>query len=348
MSSTWTSSWLRPARRCRPRPVDLPAGPHRRRPRGRRGRARGSRRGSPARGRRGSLESLALFDVYRGEQVGEGRKSLAYRLTFRAADRTLTTDEVSAPARPGRRLRGDSDRRHPAMSAAAVAVVTGASRGIGDHLATPWRGPGMPWSAAPARSRQSRTELPSRDWVGDIVARNGRIDLLVNNAGVIDTEVPLLESDPDEWWQTVEINLRGPYLMTRAVLPHMVAARCRAHRQHQLGGGLPQPRHRHGLQRQQGRARAPDRSNRPERRPWRPSLRPGARRGPHGHDRVHAGTPGPDRLDRAGGGGRAPARDRGRRAGRLERPTGPGRPRHAGVAARPCGRDSPSQTAPWG
>ncbi|MDN5716500.1 MAG: phenylalanine--tRNA ligase subunit beta [Janibacter sp.] len=40
------------------------------------------------------LESLTLFDVYRGDQVGEGRKSLAYRLTFRA-DRTLTTDEVS-------------------------------------------------------------------------------------------------------------------------------------------------------------------------------------------------------------------------------------------------------------
>jgi phenylalanyl-tRNA synthetase beta chain len=44
----------------------------------------------------GDLESLVLFDVYRGDQVGEGRKSLAYRLTFRAADRTLTTDEVSA------------------------------------------------------------------------------------------------------------------------------------------------------------------------------------------------------------------------------------------------------------
>ncbi|MGO4244131.1 hypothetical protein AB4028_09345, partial [Janibacter sp. RAF20_2_2] len=36
-----------------------------------------------------------LFDVYRGDQVGEGRKSLAYRLTFRAG-RTLKTDEVSA------------------------------------------------------------------------------------------------------------------------------------------------------------------------------------------------------------------------------------------------------------
>ena len=43
-----------------------------------------------------SLESLVLFDVYRGEQVEAGKKSLAYRLTFRATDRTLTTDEVSA------------------------------------------------------------------------------------------------------------------------------------------------------------------------------------------------------------------------------------------------------------
>ncbi|MBA4083876.1 MULTISPECIES: phenylalanine--tRNA ligase subunit beta [Janibacter] len=41
------------------------------------------------------LESLTLFDVYRGDQVGEGRKSLAYRLTFRAG-RTLKTGEVSS------------------------------------------------------------------------------------------------------------------------------------------------------------------------------------------------------------------------------------------------------------
>ncbi len=42
------------------------------------------------------LESLALFDLYRGGQVGEGQKSLAYRLTFRPEDHTMTTDEVSA------------------------------------------------------------------------------------------------------------------------------------------------------------------------------------------------------------------------------------------------------------
>ncbi|WP_329023657.1 phenylalanine--tRNA ligase subunit beta [Streptomyces sp. NBC_01423] len=42
------------------------------------------------------LESLRLFDVFTGEQIGEGSKSLAYALRFRAADRTLTVDEASA------------------------------------------------------------------------------------------------------------------------------------------------------------------------------------------------------------------------------------------------------------
>jgi phenylalanyl-tRNA synthetase beta chain len=42
------------------------------------------------------LEDLRLFDVYTGDQAGEGRKSLAYSLRFRAADRTLTADEASA------------------------------------------------------------------------------------------------------------------------------------------------------------------------------------------------------------------------------------------------------------
>ncbi|MGI5141260.1 MULTISPECIES: phenylalanine--tRNA ligase subunit beta [unclassified Streptomyces] len=42
------------------------------------------------------LESLRLFDVYESEQLGEGKKSLAYALRFRAPDRTLTVDEASA------------------------------------------------------------------------------------------------------------------------------------------------------------------------------------------------------------------------------------------------------------
>lgn len=41
------------------------------------------------------LESLRLFDVYDGEHVGAGKKSLAYSMTFRSPDRTLTDDEVN-------------------------------------------------------------------------------------------------------------------------------------------------------------------------------------------------------------------------------------------------------------
>jgi phenylalanyl-tRNA synthetase beta chain len=42
------------------------------------------------------VESVQLFDVYAGPQVGEGRKSLAYRLGLRAADRTLSSEDASA------------------------------------------------------------------------------------------------------------------------------------------------------------------------------------------------------------------------------------------------------------
>jgi phenylalanyl-tRNA synthetase beta chain len=41
------------------------------------------------------LETVRLFDLYTGEQVGEGKKSLAYTLRFRAADRTLTAEETT-------------------------------------------------------------------------------------------------------------------------------------------------------------------------------------------------------------------------------------------------------------
>jgi len=42
------------------------------------------------------LETIRLFDVYTGEQVGAGHKSLAFALRFRAPDRTLTEEETAA------------------------------------------------------------------------------------------------------------------------------------------------------------------------------------------------------------------------------------------------------------
>src|SRR3954462_7105918 len=44
----------------------------------------------------GLLDRVELFDVYRGEQVGEGRKSLALRLEFRSPERTLTDEDVAS------------------------------------------------------------------------------------------------------------------------------------------------------------------------------------------------------------------------------------------------------------
>jgi NAD(P)-dependent dehydrogenase (short-subunit alcohol dehydrogenase family) len=105
-----------------------------------------------------------------------------------------------------------------------VAVVTGASRGIGHHIAQALEGAGY----AVERGSRAVADVTDRTaveaWVADLVARRGRIDVLVNNAGVIDAEVPLEESDPEQWWRTVEVNVLGPYLMTRFVMPHMVAA----------------------------------------------------------------------------------------------------------------------------
>ena len=51
---------------------------------------------------------------------------------------------------------------------------------------------------------------------------NGRRDILVNNAGYLEVFKPIAESDPDEWWKTWRINMRGSYLVTRAFLPLML------------------------------------------------------------------------------------------------------------------------------
>jgi NAD(P)-dependent dehydrogenase (short-subunit alcohol dehydrogenase family) len=50
----------------------------------------------------------------------------------------------------------------------------------------------------------------------------GPISLLVNNAGDGGGSGPLWETDPDEWWRVMEVNVRGPYLFSRFVLPRML------------------------------------------------------------------------------------------------------------------------------
>jgi phenylalanyl-tRNA synthetase beta chain len=73
----------------------------------------------------GSMVSeLRLFDLYRGDQVGPGRKSLAYSITYQALDRTLTDEEVSqVRGRIMRRLEADLGAR---IRAERSAPTTGA------------------------------------------------------------------------------------------------------------------------------------------------------------------------------------------------------------------------------
>jgi NAD(P)-dependent dehydrogenase (short-subunit alcohol dehydrogenase family) len=61
--------------------------------------------------------------------------------------------------------------------------------------------------------------------VQHIEARLGPVSILVNNAGVNAPIGPVWLIDPDEWWKCIQINLRGPFLCAKAVLPGMLQRR---------------------------------------------------------------------------------------------------------------------------
>lgn len=113
---------------------------------------------------------------------------------------------------------------------ARVAVVTGASRGIGAHLAGAFADAGYVVEGVSQHGGDRVSALDVTEaaavqaYVRAVLERRGRIDVLVNNAGVIDDEVDLAASDPAQWWHVQEVNVRGPYLMTRFVLPAMLDA----------------------------------------------------------------------------------------------------------------------------
>ena len=126
------------------------------------------------------------------------------------------------------------------VAEAPVALVTGGSRGIGLRLATVLAQDGFAVAVIgrdQTRLDQAVADLPGRALglvadvsdvddvaaaVADIDARLGPIDLLVNNAGVRDQKALPWTADPDDWWRTLEVNVRGVMLMTSAVLPGML------------------------------------------------------------------------------------------------------------------------------
>ncbi|MGB6009541.1 SDR family NAD(P)-dependent oxidoreductase [Castellaniella sp.] len=65
-------------------------------------------------------------------------------------------------------------------------------------------------------------EASVRQAVGEAIRRLGRIDVLVNNAGVGDQPVPTLEQDADLFSKVLDTHLRGTFLMSQAVGAHMI------------------------------------------------------------------------------------------------------------------------------
>lgn len=122
-----------------------------------------------------------------------------------------------------------------------AALVTGASRGIGADLVRGLATAG--WRvAALARNEDQLRELAAEfdgdavlpircdvtdagqvsDAVERAVAAVGRIELLVNNAGLNHDEAPLWQVDADQWWAVIEANVKGPFLLTRALVPQLI------------------------------------------------------------------------------------------------------------------------------
>ncbi len=124
-----------------------------------------------------------------------------------------------------------------------VAVITGAGRGIGRAIALSYAREGANLTLA-ARSQPGldealaaateigadaiavSTDITSQTsvqhMVRSTVERFGRIDVLVNNAGISGPIGPLQENDIDDWVDTINVNLTGTFLVCRAVIPVML------------------------------------------------------------------------------------------------------------------------------
>lgn len=123
-----------------------------------------------------------------------------------------------------------------------VAIVTGGGRGIGRAIAHRFAREGaaiLLTARTQSQIESVAAELKSAGCkataIGADVSQEsdcqaivqtarkhfGRIDILVNNAGVLGPVKAVDEISPDEWDEVIAVNLRGPFLLTRLVLPEM-------------------------------------------------------------------------------------------------------------------------------
>ncbi|MFA4926906.1 MAG: glucose 1-dehydrogenase [Patulibacter sp.] len=124
--------------------------------------------------------------------------------------------------------------------AGQVAIVTGAGSGMGAAMALRFAAEGAEVvgldidgdalarvaASAPGTIRPEVIDVSDPDAVEALVAATaarGRIDVLCNNAGVLDDYAPAHETSWELWRRILGVNLDGPFLLSRAVAPVMVA-----------------------------------------------------------------------------------------------------------------------------
>lgn len=121
-----------------------------------------------------------------------------------------------------------------------VAVVTGGAQGIGRAVAERFLSSGATvwlWDRDKALLRATAEEIGATPFVVDqtdaeaveaaaaaVVEVDGRIDVLVANAGIAGANARLWEYELAEWRRVLDINLNGVFHVCRAVVPYMVAA----------------------------------------------------------------------------------------------------------------------------
>lgn len=123
-----------------------------------------------------------------------------------------------------------------------VVIVTGAGSGMGRAMVGEFVSRGALVAALDInydRAVETVEQLPQRDMafalkvdvsdhesvknaVDTVVARWGRINLLCNNAGILDGHAPAHQTSLEEWNRVMAVNLTGPFLMSRAVIPVML------------------------------------------------------------------------------------------------------------------------------
>lgn len=130
------------------------------------------------------------------------------------------TGQVALVTGGGRGL-GRAYAQALAAAGAAVAVVARSADQLADTVAHITQAGGRAM-AMPA----DVTNPPAVARIAAMVEQQlGPVDLLINNAAIVTPVGPVWEVKPEAWWQCMEINVRGPFLCSRAVLPRMVTRR---------------------------------------------------------------------------------------------------------------------------